>query len=133
MDTTTTASNNGVVISMRKAFLKKVKKMLEKELGELVVSIDAAKKSEIDLGGAEEIELIQAQILSRSVSQLAVRNQNRVLQITNALKRIEAGSYGVCLECSEPIDERRLAINPSFFLCAGCSELAEVIRRKNGK
>ena len=44
--------------------------------------------------------------------------------VEQALQRIENGTYGVCLECEDDIDERRLEIVPFGRFCTDCkSEL----------
>jgi DnaK suppressor protein len=39
-----------------------------------------------------------------------------------ALRRIEEGTYGVCLECEETISPARLAALPAAALCIRCQE-----------
>ncbi len=46
-------------------------------------------------------------------------------QISQALQRIEAGEYGVCVECGEPISPERLEANPMAELCIDCATDAE--------
>lgn len=41
--------------------------------------------------------------------------------ITAALARIDAGEWGDCTRCGEPIDPRRLAAQPDAALCMGCA------------
>lgn len=48
--------------------------------------------------------------------------------IRAALARIEAGTYGSCAGCGEPIDDGRLAAMPEVALCIGCQGLAEDAR-----
>jgi len=55
----------------------------------------------------------------------AQRSTERVRQIDAALSRIADGSYGICLECGEPIAERRLESIPEAALCTNCQELKE--------
>lgn len=43
-----------------------------------------------------------------------------------ALQRIQDGSYGICLDCEEPISAKRLAAQPSAARCIGCQEVADV-------
>lgn len=38
-----------------------------------------------------------------------------------ALDRIDAGSYGVCLNCGRPIPPERLAARPMAALCLDCA------------
>ena len=41
-------------------------------------------------------------------------------RIDDALHRIDAGDYGVCLRCGEPISAERLRVVPDAVLCRGC-------------
>lgn len=43
-----------------------------------------------------------------------------VLGIRGALKRIESGDYGFCVECREPIDLKRLEALPTVEKCGVC-------------
>ena len=49
-------------------------------------------------------------------------------QISQALQRIDAGEYGVCVECGEPISRERLEANPMAELCIDCATDAERIQ-----
>lgn len=46
-----------------------------------------------------------------------VELEARLLEVDSALARIEAGSYGVCRVCGEPIEEARLHANPAAATC----------------
>jgi DnaK suppressor protein len=41
-------------------------------------------------------------------------------QVREALRRIDDGSYGVCLDCGDTIIERRLLAVPTARYCASC-------------
>ena len=43
-------------------------------------------------------------------------------EISDALQRIEQGTYGVCLECDEPISVKRLEAVPWARYCVACQE-----------
>jgi len=43
-------------------------------------------------------------------------------EISDALQRIEQGTYGVCLECEEPISVKRLEAVPWARYCVTCQE-----------
>lgn len=43
-------------------------------------------------------------------------------EIADALQRIEQGTYGVCLECEEPISVKRLDAVPWARYCVACQE-----------
>lgn len=42
-----------------------------------------------------------------------------------ALQRVADGTYGLCLDCGEPIDARRLEALPASAHCVTCQELRE--------
>jgi RNA polymerase-binding transcription factor DksA len=43
-------------------------------------------------------------------------------QINRALAQLEAGTYGVCSRCGQPIDARRLQALPYSDRCITCAE-----------
>jgi DnaK suppressor protein len=46
-------------------------------------------------------------------------------QVAAALRRLEDGSYGLCLDCGEPIAEQRLLALPSTPYCTACQARLE--------
>lgn len=42
-----------------------------------------------------------------------------------ALARLEAGTYGVCVDCGEKIDEARLEFRPEAARCLACQQAHE--------
>jgi DnaK suppressor protein len=42
-----------------------------------------------------------------------------------ALRRVDEGTYGICQECEEPINPRRLAAVPWASLCLRCQEVRD--------
>ena len=53
-------------------------------------------------------------------------------KIDEAIQRLEDGSYGICVECSDEIASPRLAALPFAELCRSCQELKES-RDANGR
>ena len=51
--------------------------------------------------------------------------KNIIRKIELALRRIEEGAYGICEDCHDEIDEKRLRILPYALYCRGCQELQE--------
>lgn len=49
----------------------------------------------------------------------------RLREINDAQDRLLEGRYGMCLECGDRIEPRRLAVNPAASLCISCRELLE--------
>jgi DnaK suppressor protein len=53
--------------------------------------------------------------------------------VEEALDRLEAGDYGVCLSCDEPIAEKRLRALPWARYCVTCQELVAMERGTSGR
>lgn len=51
--------------------------------------------------------------------------RDEVEKIKQALLRIDAGTYGICLICGEPIKKERLAAVPYATRCIHCAERGE--------
>lgn len=52
--------------------------------------------------------------------------EKELRDVTNALSRIEGGTYGTCRYCSKQIDEKRLLARPTSSACIACK-----VERKN--
>ncbi|HHX86574.1 MAG TPA: transcriptional regulator [Firmicutes bacterium] len=63
---------------------------------------------------------------------LALQEQqlSHLRQIEEALARIDAGRYGICLRCGQKIPPARLKVIPEAPLCVGCQDFEE--RRLKG-
>lgn len=48
--------------------------------------------------------------------------EKAIRDIDGALKMIEAGNYGTCKYCKQPIDERRLLARPTSSSCIQCKK-----------
>jgi DnaK suppressor protein len=44
----------------------------------------------------------------------------RLERVDRALEQIEAGTYGTCEVCGQPIDPRRMRAAPESTVCVGC-------------
>lgn len=64
--------------------------------------------------------------LDREIDYTLEENSEHVLEaIDAALKRIEDGTYGTCVNCGKPIAEERLAAIPWATHCIDCKRLEE--------
>ena len=55
----------------------------------------------------------------------ATEEQKSLYSIEEAMKRIEDGTYGNCLQCFKPISKKRLVAMPQTGLCIECQKMAE--------
>ncbi len=67
--------------------------------------------------------------------ELAIRNLDRESQLLRnvraALRRIDEGTYGVCLHCEEDISPKRLIAVPWTPFCIQCQEAADRNREES--
>ncbi len=74
------------------------------------------------VGRLSRIDALQVQ----SMSIEAIRRKKATRQrIESALTRIENGTFGLCLECGEEINPKRLDFDPTFLLCIVCAGARE--------
>jgi len=65
------------------------------------------------------------QELRRTVQGLELRMRHRALQLLDGLRRMRAGTYGVCAACRSPIAYERLLAIPETSVCVRCSQSYE--------
>lgn len=106
-----------------KHFLNNIKQRLLAEKEERLKR--SAQKHDIDSDG-DETDEIQANIQIDLHNQFAGLNKQKLLQIDEALERIEKKVYGLCVDCEEQIAEKRLLANPYYITCVSCAEEREV-------
>ena len=61
---------------------------------------------------------------------LGPRQRTRALQLIDALRRMDAGVFGLCAGCQGAIAYERLAVIPETTVCAECSSSRELSFRR---
>ena len=56
---------------------------------------------------------------------LTGRDKEKLMAITEALEKINEGTYGICEECGEKIGQGRLKVMPLAKLCVSCQSKLE--------
>ncbi|HMU40782.1 MAG TPA: TraR/DksA C4-type zinc finger protein [Pseudomonadota bacterium] len=84
--------------------------------------IEPNRKDASTVGVSDEDELALSEMLQTLASQQNRRQGELLSQIDHALARLELDPdlLGLCEECEEEIDERRLSLRPYVTLCAEC-------------
>lgn len=108
-------------------FLEKIKELLVKEKNEILNKVK--QDEEVDSSG-DEIDAIQAKILTNINSVLQSRDKEKLEKIQSALVKIHNNNYGNCDDCGDKISEKRLLINPHFEVCISCAEQREMDAKK---
>lgn len=87
----------------------------------LAANAENSKPVELDqtrVGRVSRMDAMQVQAMEIEVKK---RRQQELRRIEDALQRISNGDYGYCTHCDEPIDPKRLALDPSVALCIDCA------------
>lgn len=82
-----------------------------------VVELDQQK-----VGRISRMDAMQAQAVAAETER---RRKIEISRIGAAIKRIESGDYGYCLNCDEEIADLRLENDPATPLCIECATKAE--------
>lgn len=106
----------------RRAFAAKLAERAQVLRGEIAAVRDA----QADRSGAGEHDVLDRkdEALQHGLDTVddaqIERDRNELLRVLAALQRIEQGRFGVCVDCEQPIDGRRLAAMPEAERCAAC-------------
>lgn len=82
-----------------------------------IVELDQSK-----VGRLSRMDAIQAQAMAQAS---VGRREQMLRRIEAALIRIDNGEYGVCRDCDEPINPKRLEFDPTVTQCIDCASKAE--------
>ena len=113
---------------MPKKEMEKYRRLLQDKKNSL--SNDLAKTRNAE---EETIEEATQDIADKAVSSytreflysLSDTDRTTLVQIDEALARIAEGTYGSCMNCAQPMAEKRLTAVPWAPHCVDCQELAE--------
>lgn len=109
---------------MTKTEIAKYKKILETKRDELEQIVRNREAITIEKS-ADALDEVQ----HASERELAIRNLDResnlLRQVRQALRRVEDGSFGICLHCEEEISPKRIAAVPWTPYCIQCQEQAD--------
>ena len=115
-------------------------KSLKKEAGDRVRKRLVAKRDELvqDLAknrqvSDETIDESAQDMADRATSaytkefaySLSESDRKILLLIEEALSRLETGTYGTCVHCSQPVQEKRIEAVPWARHCLDCQELQD--------
>jgi len=98
---------------------------LRAELERLLKSSEAgAKPVGLDqpIGRLSRMDAMQQQSMVQANRRAA---QQRLVHVTNAMRRLAADAYGLCTECDENIGFARLEARPETPLCINCQKQHE--------
>lgn len=113
-------------MKQRADFVGKVKETLIQRKHEMESALTAQSHERLTDGmvqdSADEALSLSMEKLQNSLQRIEI-DELRLME--SALERINRGEYGICVDCSEPISERRLEHFPYAARCIVCQETFE--------
>ena len=114
---------------MNRKQVERYRKLLEAKRAELLARVKAARATEQE-GPSEDAPDLGDRALSTVTRDLSYRlttgERDILRRIDDALDRIEAESYGECLNCSKKVQKGRLDAVPWARHCIDCQELQDL-------
>ena len=118
---------------MRQDRYDELKAILEERRHEIIGEVQHKMRDVRNEGAAvtrqgvrDEAESSEAEIQDDIEFALLQMKAETLTKITEALSRLEEGSYGYCYECGEEVAEQRLRALPFAVRCKDCEEAREV-------
>ena len=109
-----------------KAKPEQYRKVLEKKAEEVRRSMTAQKAAQVV--ARLDVPSDEGDLSQQHHEEWIFLNRNTIdmkllREISDALLRIDSGTYGICMECEEPISAKRLDAVPWARYCVKCQEL----------
>ena len=111
--------------------LTQLRDLLTGRLRELRADLHAAGQAQREVTGASAHEVTdrKEEAAQRQLSDLDGAQEQRdfdeMARVEAALQRLDAGTYGDCAGCGEPISLQRLQVQPAALRCAPCQSNCE--------
>jgi len=110
---------------MDKSEIKKNIEIKIKEIESLLPNLKKAAEPvapDNAIGRLSRMEAIGAQAIKKRSYESAII---KVKNLKGALAQIDSDTFGICIECDEPIPPKRLLVMPESKSCVQCTELRE--------
>lgn len=111
------------------------RELLEKELELLLEKAEETVWELMEASADNEADPLDraTQELSRNnVFRIRTRESRLIKKIRASLQAIEAGTYGICEDCEEPIAIERLMARPVTSYCISCKSRREALEKAVG-
>ena len=101
-----------------RAELERQLRRLERSMRTTTRTLRPAELDQSAVGRLSRMDTMQTQGLTKGLQE---REQAKLGQITEAMKRLDAGTYGRCVVCGDSIAFERLLVFPEAPNCARCA------------
>ena len=120
---------------MEKKDLDYFRQILESELEDL---LSKAGTTVLELVGSpsdgepDPLDRATQEVSRNNTYRIRSRESRLIHKIMDRLQSIEDGTYGICEDCEEPIDLKRLMARPVTSYCLSCKTRREAFERVIG-
>ncbi len=107
--------------------MKRYRSMLHHRIEEMLKANGKPLFPSEDINGLLPDVFDLASIETERLHEYALKDRERrsIVELIDAIKRIDEGIYGICEECGKAISEKRLQAAPAATLCIECKAEAE--------
>jgi DnaK suppressor protein len=113
---------------MDRSVVERCREELQRQLDELMAGAERTVVDKTTVGEENFPDPTDRALLESNRNftlRLRDRDRKLVAKIKEAIKRIEAGTFGTCDGCGGEIEEKRLIARPVTSLCIDCKTVAE--------
>lgn len=93
-----------------------------REITEGKKTIEPVALDQSRVGRLSRMDAMQQQAMAQAAARLTEMELGRIRQ---ALRLMESGDYGYCIQCDEEIAVGRLRVDPSALTCITCAQASE--------
>jgi DnaK suppressor protein len=114
-----------VATALKKRDLKKFRTLLETKRKAVLENAQKTLSEDMTLDPndlADEMDLASSEYLQSFQFRLRGREKTHLKKLDLALRKIDEGTFGICEECEELINRKRLEARPETQLCIRCKE-----------
>ena len=120
---------------MKKRDLQRFKKLLLEQRKQLQGNQKKALSGDVHVDPddfPDEIDTASSEVNLQFTGRLREREQGLLAKVDSALRKIDQGSFGECVNCGEDIGVKRLKARPVAELCIECKSEQEQLEHRSG-
>ncbi|MFT6909964.1 MAG: DnaK suppressor protein [Oleiphilaceae bacterium] len=104
-------------------FRKQLIALKDELIGAIAASENDIKPVVLDQSAVGRVSRGDAMQIQQMALESSRRRERRLISVDQALKRLDKQIYGLCIDCDEEINVRRLEIDPTAIRCIKCAEI----------
>ena len=103
-------------------FREQLIELRDELIGTLATTAEDTKPVVLDQNAVGRVSRVDAMQMQQMALESSRRRERQLISVEKALKRTEKKNYGICTDCVEDINVRRLEIDPTATRCIECAE-----------